>query len=771
MTAAELCAALLDALPGRAVAVDRDGLVLHANQAWLGFMDRDAGAVLGQPLSAWVEAPAVAAAQPRLAGCFAGVPSEVIGWNHQSGPRRAYERRCFRPVRDGRGTVVAALILTEPMPPPADEAAATPRSVGQFDQTMLQAIIDAMPARAAVVDREHRYLTVNRLLLDYVRLPAEQVLGRTVPEVLGQASYEVMRAWEPRLLAGETVRFEGWVPYVHGEQRYVRQSVMPHVGPDGEVVAYISMSEDLTALRQREADVVDERAALRAAEAQSAAIIASALDGIIVIGEDGLVRAFNPAAEAMFGHNKASVMGRPIGDIIVPEHLRAAHAHGFQRYLSTGQARVLGRRVELEALHAEGHVFPIELALVEFHLGGQRLFAAHLRDLSEPRRAAAEIAAQRERIHQIEKLSAMGSLLAGVAHELNNPLAILLAQSTLLKEKAPDADVARRALRIEAAAERSGRIVKSFLAMARQKPAERVPMDLNAVLQGALEMTGYGLRSAGVVVELALSAELPAFAADRDLLGQVVANLIINAQQALQEKPHPRRLRLETRPEGAEAVLTVADNGPGVPEAVRTRIFEPYFTTKPAGAGTGIGLSICRRIIEEHGGSIEVGISAEGGAQFTIRLPLGAAAAIAPAPVASRGPRLDILIVDDEPDVAESLADILDSDGHATLVLADPKAAIALAGSRRFDAVFADLRMPVMDGMALRAALAETAPGIERRFVIMTGDTVAGPETLQRGGDPPLLLEKPFTPAEVRAVLARLPRDNGDTNAPPAAPD
>lgn len=756
-----LLRSMLDALDGRVMTLDRELRVLYANQTMLGFFDMEASEMIGSLASDFAEPEVIAAIAPLVARCFEGVPSHVEEWTHHHGSRRRFRRRSLLPCRDQRGQIVAALLISRDMDQAetrqAGEAPPSPSGTGEaLNMPLLQAVVDAMPARAAVVNREHRYVMVNKLLLDYVRLPMDEVLGRTVAEVLGEASFEVMRAWEPRLLDGQTVRYEGWVPYIHGEQRYVRQSVMPHMGADGEVEAYISMSEDLTALRRREADVTEQRAAAAAAEARSAAIVNSALDGIIVIDEEGLVVEFNPSAEVIFGQTRGAVMGQPIGQIIVPHHLRAAHDHGFKRYLKTGEAHVLGKRIEIDALHADGHVFPIELALVEVRLAGRRLFAAHLRDLSEPKRALAEIAAQRERIHQIEKLSAMGSLLAGVAHELNNPLAILLAQATLLKEKAPDAAVHKRAERIEAAAERSGRIVKSFLAMARQKPPERGAMRLNEVVRGALEMTGYGLRSNGVELEQALDPALPEIEADRDLIGQVVANLLINAQQALQESEHPRRIRVATRREGAMVALEVSDNGPGVPAAVLERIFDPYFTTKPVGVGTGIGLAICRKVVEEHGGNITVGRGLLGGALFRVLLPIGSLPDTAEGAAQGRTAGMCVLLVDDETDVAESLAEILESDGHFPRVVGSGEEALELLRETHFDALFSDLRMPGMDGMALRAAAVKLRPELGRRFVIMTGDTVAGPRALERDGPPPVVLEKPFTPAEVRAVMRRL---------------
>src|SRR5205823_6203489 len=267
---------------------------------------------------------------------------------------------------------------------------------------------------------------------------------------------------------------------------------------------------------------------------------------------------------------------------------------------------------------ADNSVFPVELSINEMPLESGRLFAAHIRDLTDAKAAQAEIERQRGQLHQAEKLAAMGSLLASVAHELNNPLAIVVAQSTLLEMKADSDQLRDRARRIHSAAERCGRIVKSFLAMARQKSPQRQAVDLNETVRAALEMSEYGRRSAGVELALDLEDGLPLIKADPDLLSQVATNLLLNACQAVREHPQPRRIRVSTARQKQTLSLTVADNGPGVAPEIRSHIFEPYFTTKSSGVGTGIGLAISRNIVEAHGGRIAVKDHQEGGAVFEV---------------------------------------------------------------------------------------------------------------------------------------------------------
>jgi CheY-like chemotaxis protein len=330
-----------------------------------------------------------------------------------------------------------------------------------------------------------------------------------------------------------------------------------------------------------------------------------------------------------------------------------------------------------------------------------------------------------------------------------------VAQSTLLAETAPSPEIRRRAERIHAAAERSGRIVKSFLAMARQRPERREPTDLNDLVRATVDMLGYGLRSHGVAVELALDPALAKIQADHDFIGQVIANLVVNAQHALAEQPEPRRIRLVSRSEPGLAIIEVEDNGPGVPAALAERIFEPYFTTKPAGVGTGIGLSICRTVVESHGGTITLEPGQGGGARFVVRLPAEAAGESAGRATPAGPPSLNILVVDDEADVRESLVEMLELLGHHVLPVQTASETLDPAIIASADLAFVDLRMPGTDGLGFRDRLVSLNPDLARRVVIMTGDAVAGPGAVQRkAGDGEIpIMEKPFGLTEVRHIL------------------
>ena len=348
------------------------------------------------------------------------------------------------------------------------------------------------------------------------------------------------------------------------------------------------------------------------------------------------------------------------------------------------------------------------------------------RDISERRLAAQELARHREALARSERLAAFGSLLAGVAHELNNPLSIVLTQSVLLHEQAADPTVLQRAERIRAAADRCARTVRSFLAIARARPPSRGRVSLAEVVKAALELTAYGLRSSGVAVETTFAAGLPDVWGDADQLGQVVLNLIVNAEHALRTQPGQRRLRLAAILDGGAVQLAVSDNGPGIPADVRARVFDPFFTTKPPGTGTGLGLSICHGIVEAHGGRIEVVDGAAGGACFMITLPLATHDApqpeiAAPAPTSHGGA---VLVVDDEADQAHGLAETLATLAARVDVAIGGLQALRLAETTAYTVVVSDVRMPDLDGPGLYRALSARAGGFGGQMILVTGDTL-----------------------------------------------
>ncbi|MFZ1426017.1 MAG: PAS domain S-box protein [Geminicoccaceae bacterium] len=634
----------------------------------------------------------------------------------------------------------------------------------------LGAILDGIPARIALLDRDRRHRYVNQEYARFVGQTPPALLGRTVADVLGAAAFATVRPLGDRALAGETVCWDGWLPYDDGaDLRFVQCTYLPYRSAAGTIDGYFVFARDLTALKHSERQHAEQLAALQTSQALYAAITASALDCVIVIDEAGGVVEFNPAAERTFGHRRAAVLGRNIGEIIVPPHLRERHAAGFARYLVTGEAHVLGRRIEIEGLRADGEVFPLELAITEVRLPDRRLFTAYLRDLTAARAAAAEIQQSRDALHQSEKMAAFGSLLAGVAHELNNPLAIVIGNAMMLNEDATEAEspLAAIATKIQIAAERCGRIVRTFLSMARQRQVVLRPFAIRPLVTEGLELVGYGLRTSGVEVVVAIPDRLPQAVGDPDQLNQVLVNLLVNAQQAIAAQASPR-ITVTAWAGPSELTLAVADNGPGVPPEIRDRIFDPFFTTKPMGAGTGIGLAVSRGIVEAHGGKLRLAVPDEGGARFEITLRRAAVGEALAPPVVEDAPepafigeRFSALIIDDEPEVAAILAHMVSAEGFRCDITHSGTDACRKLQRRDYDVVLCDLHMPDTNGVTLFTWLGTRKPHLCERVIFVTGDTL-GQTTMglvANSGRP--VLEKPFVPEEVRSIVRRL-RPAGD---------
>jgi two-component system NtrC family sensor kinase len=559
-----------------------------------------------------------------------------------------------------------------------------------------------------------------------------------------------------RALAGETVRWLGWLSYPGERRRYVERVYHPVPGPDGTICGYFTIVRDFTDLKRREEELARRTTQLEA-------ILGHIAEGVNIVDAEGRVVLANEGFLRMYGYpTELGVPGTPLA-AFVRYRLNQGAYYAHENPAEDREALVESRVAALmsagnetvEEQRPDGRTFEVRRR----RLPDGGLLSTYT-DVTAVREAEREVRAQREAVRQSERLSALGSLLAGVAHELNNPLSIVVAHATLLEDMAgSDPALVARTQKIRSAADRCARIVQTFLGLARRRPPERKPLRIVEVVEAAFDLVGYTLRSAGVTITRDLPADLPSISADADQLVQVMINLLTNAHQALLTRAHPRLLTISghAREDGG-MVLTVADNGPGVPPEVRGRVFDPFFTTKPEGVGTGVGLSLCRSIVTAHGGVIALAETPGGGATIRIVLPPGPRAPEAASDQTER-PALvtrrlrSALVVDDEPEVGAVLAEILRTDGMLVDTASDGAGAQAMLAERAVDLIVTDLRMPGVDGMALHRWLVETRPELARRVVFVTGDriTTAIDIALRETGRP--VLAKPFTPADVRRVV------------------
>lgn len=397
--------------------------------------------------------------------------------------------------------------------------------------------------------------------------------------------------------------------------------------------------------------------------------------------------------------------------------------------------------------------------LIEFN--GEEVIVSNTRDLTDELALEDELSKQRDMLFQNEKMSALGELLAGVAHELNNPLSVVVGHSLMLKEEITDPDLTVRIEKISNAAERCAKIVKTFLAMARQQPSRIEQVDVSGVIETAADVVGYGSTSGDISIRQVLPADLPPIAADADQITQVIINLIINAEQAMTASGQGDFIELsaEAKLDNSMVQVTIRDNGPGIPKAIRDRIFEPFFTTKEVGEGTGIGLAFCHRIILSHGGQIRLDQTDNSGTCFRITLPAADTQqpeAHDPVEPISTSANLKALVVDDEVEVGELNAEILRKEGFEVDFVSSGEEAVNRLHAGKYDIFLSDLNMPGVDGRKIYDALVAHFPDMLARTAYVTGDTMGLKSLglLEESGLP--YLEKPVSPLELRTLVQEL---------------
>jgi two-component system NtrC family sensor kinase len=328
----------------------------------------------------------------------------------------------------------------------------------------------------------------------------------------------------------------------------------------------------------------------------------------------------------------------------------------------------------------------------------------------------------------------MGQIVAGIAHELNNPLTIVIGNIQLMLMRERNEKNVESLSRIQDGAERATKIVKNLLTFARQETPERKLVSVNNVIRKSIELRSYELRISNIEVSTEMDEELPETMADSHQLQQVFLNLIVNAEHAMIDAHSKGLLRITSRREDGKILIFFSDDGPGIPKESLHRIFEPFYTTKAVGKGTGLGLSICQGIIVEHGGKIDVESTVGRGTTFIIELPIQKWVPETPvAPVFVRTPTVSkrrILVVEDEIQIRQLLQDILKSLGHQVEVAGNGRIALGMIEQKNYDLIISDVKMPEMSGAEFYAAIKRKGAALERRVVFVTGDLM-NPETLQ----------------------------------------
>jgi two-component system sensor kinase FixL len=384
--------------------------------------------------------------------------------------------------------------------------------------------------------------------------------------------------------------------------------------------------------RLRNVLIVDDVAEYRhdsgsSGSAELQALLNAAVDAIVLSDSQGRIMAFNPAAEKLFGYRSADIVGERI-EILMPEPYRSAHAGHMRRYLETGAAHIIGIGREVLAVKSNGEVFPIWLSVGEAVQGNTRSFVGIIRDLSLQRAAERERHALEARLEHVGKFSLMGEMAAGVAHEINQPLAAIATYAEavirMLSHEALDRDSLLQACNgVAAQARRASQVIENLRNLTRKREVKREMLDVNDIIRDAMTLVEADANAAGIPVAVQYAPKLARIYADAAQLQQVLLNLTRNAVDAMSNSMQKTRgIQIATEAVGEERVrLSVRDHGAGVSPRLADDIFHPFVTTKRE--GLGVGLAISRTIVESHGGELTFREVPEGGAVFVVSLPAG----------------------------------------------------------------------------------------------------------------------------------------------------
>ena len=472
---------------------------------------------------------------------------------------------------------------------------------------------------------------------------------------------------------------------------------------------------------------------------------------VITSTDDFRILELNHAAQRLLGITQAEASRQLLSAFCQTKLSGAASPRSSEEWFES-----IRRERPLNLTRKNGEAVPAEVDGTKIDFGGRPGYQFFLREITE--RARLE-----QQLRQAEKLSALGQMISGVAHELNNPLAVvrgylelILTHHDLQPQTRTDLEKAARE------SERAAKLVRNFLSFAREGPVHRKKINFNELIQRVAELRKADFNRAGVELALDLAPGLPDVLANPDQIQQVLINLIDNALHAVAGMPKRGKLKIRTQQKDEHAHIAVEDSGPGVPAELETKIFEPFFTTKPVGTGTGLGLSIAHSIMTEHKGRIFSHRSSLGGACFVLEFPLtepdtetlpAEESGFFSKPAAPPKHFGNILVLDDEKALAEMLGEMLDILGHKTLLSHSAGRALELIETHSFDVIISDFRMPGLDGRQFYELAKQKQPELAQRIIFLTGDVV-NEETqafIRSTGNPHL--EKPFNLTKIRQAV------------------
>jgi PAS domain S-box-containing protein len=364
-------------------------------------------------------------------------------------------------------------------------------------------------------------------------------------------------------------------------------------------------------------------AALRRSEATGQALLEAASEGIVLINSGGRITLMNTAAERMFGYTDNELLGQPL-EILLPERVRGVHVEHRAGYFAGPRVRPMGTGLDLAGRRKDGTEFPVEISLSYVQLSEGTTAMALITDITERKRVEAELQRQREALYQTEKLAALGTLSAGIAHEMNNPLGIITSRIEVMlldaKEQQLPAQVLDDLQVLHRATQRVARIATNLRSFARQAPREHTRIDLNAVVEETLLLMQKPLEAEGIRLTMELDPPIGPILGDASTLQQVLLNLVTNAREAMAGRGGEIRIETGMAERPGWVRVLIRDTGPGISPEDLSKVFDPFYTTKRT--GTGLGLSVSYGIIQDHHGTVDVQSLPGQGTTFALAFPV-----------------------------------------------------------------------------------------------------------------------------------------------------
>lgn len=596
--------------------------------------------------------------------------------------------------------------------------AALQRQAGQ-----LRLLTDALPVLIAYIDADSHYQFVNQTYERWFGHPREEIIGRHIIDVLGSEAYAIISPHLEAALSGQTVTYETVMPYQGGGERFVHAHYVPHIDASGAVLGCYALVSDLTERKRMEAELQQQRDWLNVT-------LTSIGDAVMTTDTQGVVTFLNPVAEQVTGWLAQDACGRDINEVFPLYHelTRAPVSNPVAQILAEGVTVGLASHALLRT--HDGREVPIADSGAPIYDSAGQLHGVVLvfRDITESQHLERQV-------QQAQKMQAIGTLAGGIAHEFNNVLAIMLGFTEMTLHKTPEeSETATYLHQILTAGNRAKDLVHQILTFSRPAETDHSPTPLTMIVKDVLEFLRASLPTT-ITIQTHWDDESGMIMADPSQVHQVMLNLCANAEHAMREQGGILELRVETVERrsshsgkmrdlapGPYLALTVRDTGHGIPPHMLPRIFDPFYTTKDVGEGTGMGLAIVHGIVTSHGGVINTESQVGEGTAVTIYFPQIESPPPEPHDPAPAVQHTGcILCVDDEPALLAVLDFMLRELGYETILAKSGHEALRTFGASPecFDLVITDNFMPEMMGVALLLEMRKIRPDIP--VIVYTG--------------------------------------------------